>query len=197
MMSFKIFALLTLLLPFVLAHSSSSMDSMTGMDSEGDTTLMSGMMIPYLHFTPGDILWFEGWVPESVGAMIGACIGLFMLALIDRWLAAMRRVMEGHWARRAQVLYAKKNRDSSSEVEALKSEPGALKSTVLRSAPPFVLRNDLARGALHALQSTLSFTFMLAAMTFQVGFILAIIIGVGVGETLFGRFGTHGMGSAH
>lgn len=65
---------------------------------------------------------------------------------------------------RAQVLYAKKNRDSSSEVEALKSEPGALKSVVLRSAPPFVLRNDLARGALHALQSTLSFTFMLAAM---------------------------------
>lgn len=99
-MSFKIFALLTLLLPFVLAHSSSSMDSMAGMDSEGDTTLMSGMMIPYLHFTPGDILWFQGWVPDSVGAMVGACIGLFMLALIDRWLAAMRRVMEGHWARR-------------------------------------------------------------------------------------------------
>lgn len=196
-MSFKMVALLTLLPPLVLAHSSSSMDSMTGMDTEGDTTLMSGMMVPYLHFTPGDILWFQGWVPESAGAMVGACIGLFMLALIDRWLAAMRRVMEGHWARKAQILYAKKNSDSSSEVEALKSEPSALKSVVLRSAPPFVFRNDMARGALHALQSALSFTFMLAAMTFQVGFLLAIIIGMGVGETLFGRFGTHGLGSAH
>ncbi|KAK0209322.1 CTR copper uptake transporter [Desarmillaria ectypa] len=190
-------ALLMLLLPVVLAHSSSGMDSMTGMDSQGSTTLMSGMMVPYLHFTTGDILLFQGWVPKSVGAMIGACIGLFMLSLIDRWLAAMRRVMEGHWAKRAQILHAKKNRDSSSEIETLKSESSALKSVVLRSAPPSVLRNDLARGAMHTLQSALSFTFMLAAMTFQVGFILAIIIGMGVGEILFGRFGTHGLGSAH
>ncbi|KAG7451721.1 copper transporter, partial [Guyanagaster necrorhizus] len=174
----------------VLAHSSSSMDSMS---SQGDTSLASGMMVAYLHFTPGDILWFQGWVPKSVGAMVGACIGLFLLALIDRWVAAMRRVMDGHWAKRAEMAYAKKHGDSSSEVEALK--PSTLKSLAIRAAPPFILWNDVARGVLHTLQSALSFTFMLAAMTFQVGFILSIVIGMGVGETLFGRFGI--LGSAH
>lgn len=59
--------------------------------------LASGTMRPYLHFTTGDILWFQGWVPQSAGAMIGACIGLFLLALVDRWIAACRTLMETHW----------------------------------------------------------------------------------------------------
>ena len=57
-------------------------------------------MIPWLHFTPGDILWFYGWVPSSTGAMVGTCIGLFLLALVDRWIAACRAVMEVHWSKR-------------------------------------------------------------------------------------------------
>lgn len=42
-------------------------------------------------------MWFLGWVPQSVGAMVGACIGLFLLSLLERWLAALRSVMEVHW----------------------------------------------------------------------------------------------------
>jgi hypothetical protein len=29
--------------------------------------------------------------------MVGTCIALFMLALIERWIAACRGVMEFHW----------------------------------------------------------------------------------------------------
>ena len=62
--------------------------------------LMMGTMKPYLHFTPGDILWFMGWVPQSTGAMVGACIGLFLFAILDRWIAATRSLMESHWRSR-------------------------------------------------------------------------------------------------
>ncbi len=60
----------------------------------------SGMMVPWLHFTPGDALLFKSWIPRKPGAIFGACIGLFMLAILDRWLSAMRRLMELWWAQR-------------------------------------------------------------------------------------------------
>jgi len=58
-------------------------------------------MKPWLHFTMGDNLFFASWVPLSRGAVVGACIGLFLLAIIERWIAAMRAVMETFWTRRS------------------------------------------------------------------------------------------------
>lgn len=49
------------------------------------------------HFQGGDVLWFLGWMPSSHGAIAGAAIGLFLLAIVERWLAAMRVVMESWW----------------------------------------------------------------------------------------------------
>jgi solute carrier family 31 (copper transporter), member 1 len=70
------------------------------MSMDGAMSLAEGQMLPYLHFTAGDNLWFLGWVPKSAGAMIGTCIGLFLLALVDRWIAECRAMMEVHWSRR-------------------------------------------------------------------------------------------------
>ena len=56
-------------------------------------------MLPYLHFTTGDVVWFQGWVPRATGPMIGACIGLFLLAVFDRWLAAYRGLIDSYWYR--------------------------------------------------------------------------------------------------
>jgi copper transporter 1 len=67
------------------------------MDSASNST---GMMITWLHFTPGDALLFQDWVPMTPGAIFGACVGLFTLGIVDRWLAALRRFMEIWWAER-------------------------------------------------------------------------------------------------
>lgn len=67
---------------------------------DGAMSLASGQMLMWFHFTPGDNLWFQGWVPSSAGAMAGTCVGLFLLAVVDRWIGACRGVMEMHWARR-------------------------------------------------------------------------------------------------
>jgi copper transporter 1 len=66
---------------------------------------MGGNMTSFLHFSPtGDTLWFSGWAPVKTGPMVGACIGLFLLAIFERWLAACRALAERSWARRCVCL---------------------------------------------------------------------------------------------
>lgn len=62
---------------------------------QGSTSSM--MMVPYLHFTGGDYLFFQTWRPTSSGAIAGACIGLALLGILDRWIAASRSVLQNHW----------------------------------------------------------------------------------------------------
>ncbi|KIK65180.1 hypothetical protein GYMLUDRAFT_160434 [Collybiopsis luxurians FD-317 M1] len=173
-----------------------------GMDMtmDGAMPLAAGNMLTYLHFTVGgDILWFQGWVPETSGSMFGACIGLFLLALVERWIAGCRGLMEAFWTKRAQIAYANKlNNDAGNKKNNTAGVPQATIKNVflMRRAPPFIPAHDIVRGIMHAGQAALNFAFMLAVMTFQAGFIISLIIGLGVGETLFGRFAHFG-GHAH
>jgi hypothetical protein len=127
------------------------------MSMDDGMTLASGSMMPYLHFTRGDILWFAGWVPQSSGALAGACIGLFILTLVERWLAAVRRLMEAHWADAGRAAMKKKGCDEKNKGKSTLQRMG------LR-APPFIPAHDVMRGAMHALQTLLGFAFMLAVM---------------------------------
>lgn len=85
-----------------LSHLTPAHADSNGMDMsmDGAMDLASGAMKPYLHFTLGDILWFQGWVPQNAGAMVGACIGLFLLAIVERWIGACRSLMEAHWRKK-------------------------------------------------------------------------------------------------
>ncbi|KIM84565.1 hypothetical protein PILCRDRAFT_818140 [Piloderma croceum F 1598] len=58
-----------------------------------------------------------------------------------------------------------------------------------RKIAPFIAAHDIPRGAIHAFQALLGYTLMLAIMTFQAAYIISIIIGLGLGEVLFGRMG--------
>lgn len=77
-----------------------------------------------------------------------------------------------------------------------------------RSFPPFILTHDVTRGILYLAKTAINFAFMLAVMcvsdspcpmntahlrdrTFQLGFIFAVVVGLGVGEMLFGRYASH------
>ncbi|KXN89081.1 Protein P80 [Leucoagaricus sp. SymC.cos] len=177
---------LLLVVSSAFAQATSQDDVSHGMDMNMDMgmQLASGQMIPYLHFQGGDVLWFQGWVPQSRGAIAGACLGLFLLAIFDRWLATMRSVAEVYWNKRAEIgLLNKLNTQGSGKTGVTLA--GVL---TLRTIPPFIPSHDIARGVLHSAQSFLSFAFMLAAMTFNAGIIVAMVVGFGVGETLFGRY---------
>ena len=73
--------------------------------------------------------------------------------------------------------------------------------------PPFIVAHDLPRGLVYMLQATINYALMLAVMlvhsalfsrpsvdlfilsrTFQVGYFVAIIVGLGIGEATFGRW---------
>ncbi|KZT21734.1 CTR copper uptake transporter [Neolentinus lepideus HHB14362 ss-1] len=180
----------------VMAHSSNGMD----MSMDGAMSLAEGQMLTYLHFTPGDVLWFDGWVPKSTGAMVGTCIGLFLLAVLERWIACIRALSETAWWKSGQQALSDKLNNPSlpkSTRPVLKEKSSATSIPVLPSVPlphgsrtalPFIPSNDIPRGIMYAAQAALSFTFMLVVMTFQVGFILSVVVGLGVGEALFGRY---------
>ena len=77
-----------------------------------------------------------------------------------------------------------------------------------RTVPPFILAHELPRGVMYMIQATLTYSLMLTAMfvlpylsippiltlfflprrTFNVVYFLSIIVGLGVGEVVFGRW---------
>lgn len=60
-------------------------------------------MTPWLHFVGGDNLFFKTLTPSSHGAIAGACIVLALLAILDRYLSALRGVAEAKWVSRLVI----------------------------------------------------------------------------------------------
>jgi len=173
--------------------SSSAMD---GMDMGGMAS--GGMMSPWLHFTLGDALWFKSWVPQSKGALVGAAFGLFLLAIVERWFASMRALMELHWReqmlRQGEARFTRlrdeKTDDKCEEVKANVVAPpkSPQRSSSFRVSAPFILTHNVVRGVMFAISAALGYLFMLAVMTYQGAFIISIVAGLGIGEIIFGRF---------
>ncbi|KAJ7780044.1 CTR copper uptake transporter [Mycena maculata] len=178
-------SILPILSVLLLALGARGAENGMDMSMDDGMTLATGSMLPMLHFTLGDTLWFDGWVPQTRGALFGACVGLFVLALVDRWVAAMRALMEAHWREAGQ----RAGRVAEKECENHDENKKSRRRLGMRlRAPSFVPAHDVMRGAMHAVQATLGFAFMLAVMTFQASYIITLIGGLGVGEMLFGRY---------
>jgi len=144
------------------------------------------MMTPYLHFTGGDYLYFKSWQPSSHGAIAGASIALLVLAILERLLHATRVAIDARWSalsgnRPYLWRIQEKGEGSSGSTQVSHNVQRG------RTLPPFVLSRDSARGALYSLQALLVYALMLAVMTFQAAYIISIIVGLGLGEVLFGR----------
>ncbi|KAI5451296.1 hypothetical protein NCC49_001892 [Naganishia albida] len=80
-------------------HAGHTMDM--GSDADGGTTMAGMKMYFHAGLPSTDTLLFQSWVPGSVGPVIGACIGLFFLALAERFLAAVERGAAVQWRRDA------------------------------------------------------------------------------------------------
>ncbi|KAL7421152.1 hypothetical protein Q5752_004037 [Cryptotrichosporon argae] len=233
---------------------------MSGMDDMSSTSGGSMTMKMYMHGSIGtDMLWFDSWMPTSAGATVGVCVGLFVLAVLDRYLAAFRRACDASWNKghigfvlpvtngtfsipsstsspsspspprrsstqklgtptadvdlergessAAAPLYSQtdvgvppcaSSPSSSAALRGLDDKHAHLPCAVRRNlartrdgqwARPFLFTVDAPRGLLHALQVLIHYLLMLVVMTFQIWWIVAVVVGAGVGECLFGRFG--------
>lgn len=54
-------------------------------------------MVPWLHITGGDVLLFENIRPTSAGAIAAASIVLASIAIFERWVSAVRGILEDKW----------------------------------------------------------------------------------------------------
>ncbi|KAG1757900.1 Ctr copper transporter [Suillus lakei] len=164
------------------------------------------MMTPWLHFSGGDYLIFKTWIPESKSTIAGACIALVAFCILERWIAALRRQMEIQWGSRALALILQKQRnpndtqhvgnktkDPSDKIDVVEEAFPALSTTPVRSrprlVPPFIPMHDIPRGIFQAVQSLFSYALMLAVMTFNASYIISVVLGLAIGEVLFGRIG--------
>ncbi|GBE78145.1 Ctr copper transporter family-domain-containing protein [Sparassis latifolia] len=186
-----------------MAVSSAGTLSMTP-SSPMSTSMSSSMtpMVPYLHFIGGDSLLFKPWAPSSHGAIAGACFGLIALAIVERWVSAMRAVLEAYWRRRMRAIIVAQTSDpptpskekSAADVEAFTSRRSSV-VVVERPPPifpPFIWQHDFSRGALLTLQALLAYAMMLAIMTFQAAYLISVVVGLGIGEVMFGRWASGG-----
>ncbi|KAI5892190.1 uncharacterized protein SCHCODRAFT_02504038 [Schizophyllum commune H4-8] len=148
-------------------------------------------MKSYLHFTMGDVVLFDNVTPSSAGAVLGACLIFFLIAIGECYLRALRRRMDRTFSARSamlsscrlQTLYAVSGDDSKLPVESEVAETPSTPENKHR----FVVSQDLSRGVIAGAQTTIHYLLMLVAMSFNASYIVSIILGVVVGETAFGR----------
>jgi solute carrier family 31 (copper transporter), member 1 len=96
------YALFFFILPILVLGHGDEDDATAEADMEPATEMSMGMgmMKTAFHFTPGDTLWFEGWVPTSNGGMFAACLALFLLSVLERGVIAIRGGMEAFWKKK-------------------------------------------------------------------------------------------------
>ncbi|KAF8553649.1 Ctr copper transporter [Imleria badia] len=156
---------------------------MDSMNNSTGSMSMSTSMTPWLHFGNTDHLLFQTWQPSSHAAVGGACFGLFLFSIMERCLGAYRRTQESHWRTKAILMSSGLHACDSKEEGPKASRDGS------QRVAPFIPSHDIPRGVLQAIQSTFAYTLMLVVMSYNGAYILSVILGLGVGEVLFGRFG--------
>ncbi|KXN84783.1 Protein P80, partial [Leucoagaricus sp. SymC.cos] len=174
-----------------------NMDSSNTTSSDGS---MMVMMTPFFHFIGGDYLLFKAWKPSSGGVIAGTCIGLLFFAIFERWANAISPVLEDHLRQRAlrkmptssipgdMTTISRRTSSDTAETPPVAKKPNS--RLPKRSIPPFIPSVDIPRGICYAFQRLLGFALMLAVMTYHSGYIISIIVGLGLGEILFGRIAT-------
>jgi copper transporter 1 len=70
------------------------------MDMDMSPSAGTSTMTSFLHFAGGDMLLFHSLHPSSPGALAGAALVLFLIAVFERWLAAFRGAMDARWRER-------------------------------------------------------------------------------------------------
>ncbi|KAI8370349.1 Ctr copper transporter [Radiomyces spectabilis] len=155
----------------------------SGMDMDMDMNMSMGTF----HWKITDALWFDAWVPKSEPAYIGACIGLFLFAILSRALIAAEIYFIAWRGIRFDRLHNPLATTTSCSEPSM-ARPMYPQPLTLPIVPPFNWTFDTIRSFLTALVSFVSNLLMLIIMTGNGGYFIVIIAGIFVGEMAFGRF---------
>ncbi|KAI1504878.1 Ctr copper transporter family-domain-containing protein [Biscogniauxia marginata] len=183
-------------------HGDESMD-MEGMDMGHSSESSTMMMMSVFQNTMATPLYSESWTPGTAGAYAGTIIFLIVLGIVLRLLFAGKAFAEARWLdaemKRRYVVVQDKlpvaeqvMRDDSSK-HAILTENGVEQGVMVVQkktvhARPWRLSVDPLRALLDTLIAAVGYLLMLAVMTMNVGYFLAVLAGTFLGSLLVGRY---------
>ncbi|XP_063424686.1 high affinity copper uptake protein 1-like isoform X2 [Mytilus trossulus] len=181
-------------------HNMGGMNHNMGMDMHMNTTKcgdgMMGMMM-YFHTGTCEYVLFKEALVSSAGEMVGACIVIFILALIYEGLKVFRE----HLLRKALTpnyhSEATISKYTHTSTDTMVIDPQSAKSNGLECSGNIYHTKEIARQQiissshfiqtiLHVVQVFISYCLMLAFMTYNVWLCVAVILGAGAGYFMFG-----------
>lgn len=141
-----------------------------------------GMMMPMtFHFSTEATILFDGVTTTGGASFALACVIIVVAGILQRYVMYVRSELQR--ARRSKVL-----RDGDIKLPLLASTGSKPASSLL--APQFTLhaiaqRTPLAAALLYIIHGFLAASLMLITMTFNVGLILAVLLGECIGFFVF------------
>ncbi|KAI8648725.1 Copper transport protein [Fusarium keratoplasticum] len=156
------------------ADVSSSAAIMDSMDS------MSGMSNAF-HFGVGDALWATPLTPTTGQGYAGAIILLILMALFLRCLTKVRSMAEKRWNPKRSSRY-----DGDEGDDYLKMGQSREGEAEAGSGHRWNITIQLTRALFQVTTVAIGYILMLAVMTFNAGYLLAILTGSFLGELALG-----------
>ncbi|KAI1824342.1 Ctr copper transporter family-domain-containing protein [Xylaria intraflava] len=179
------------------------MDMGSSSSSSSSSSSMSGQMMSVFNNNMMTPLYSNAWMPSTAGGYAGTIIFLIFLGALLRVLLAGKALAEARWLdaemkRRYVVVQGKKSFSEKVSGDDLSkrmtlTENGVDEDVfvVQRRKPihrPFRLSVDPLRACLDTVIAGVGYLLMLAVMTLNVGYFLAVLGGTFLGSLFVGRF---------
>ncbi|KAK6351644.1 hypothetical protein TWF718_004798 [Orbilia javanica] len=169
-----------------MSHDHGSMPSTDSGDSTGSSSSSSShdvmpMVFQWAMQTP---IYSYAFTPKSTSQYVGALIFLIVLSIIYRALVAYKSHKESTWRdeeRARKVIIAGQFHDDKASTDVSTRE--------VRGAAPWRWRVDPPRAVLSTINVGLHYLLMFAVMTLNVGYFLAVLFGIFIGDLIFARYG--------
>ncbi|XP_074655101.1 high affinity copper uptake protein 1-like isoform X3 [Tubulanus polymorphus] len=191
-----------------MSHSGHTMDTTTHSgdhmtpdphSGHGMTGMPTGMphmggMKMFFHVGIKEHVLFEQWYIQSVGAMVGSCIAIFILACLYEGLKVLREyLLRKHVVAIRYSAYDMPASTSGSSREAMVMETqqnGSINCprevSYKYHLHKMISWPHILQTMLHILQIVISYFLMLIFMTYNVWLCIAVVLGAGTGYFLFG-----------
>eukprot|EP00798_Chlamydomonas_sp_ICE-L_P005039 gene5039-34828_t len=155
----------------------------SGLDGLGSAHSLLGERLPsmlnYFHSRFEEVILFKSWVPETEGEYAGAVIAIFFMALMSVTLKSLRGLFSISWEEKLHCWSSDSKSINPVEAHAEAARPFWMFASWSQG------RECLKAAAFTAPAVTLDYFCMLIAMTFNIGFFVAIVMGYTSGNFLF------------